>query len=99
MIATASSAPAIVSTVLMPIMKAATWPVPTAVPVAGANPAARIATAAAPENGASGSSRPPLWASITSSTAATPTGRWNAARKQKIAPPRNSREASCQGST
>jgi hypothetical protein len=93
-IANASAAPATVSTVLIPIMNAATAPASTAAPVAGPKPAVSI-----PEAGASGSSRPPVWASITSTTAAAPAGRWKAARKQAIAAPRSRREPACHGST
>src|SRR3954447_23961746 len=93
-IATSATAPAAVSRVLMPIRNPASEAAETAVPVAGAKPAASIAAEAPNEAGASGTSRPPLCASITSSTAATPAGRWKAARKQAIAAPRSRREAS-----
>ena len=82
----------------MPTMKPATAPAETDAPVAGPKPAVSIATDAAAEAGASGSRRPPLWATMTSSTAAAPAGRWKAARKQAIAAARSAREPACQGS-
>src|SRR4051794_35780808 len=63
MTATASTAPAIVSIVLMPTMKPATAPAETAAPVAGPKPAVSMPTEAAAEAGArgggAGGRRPP----------------------------------------
>ena len=67
-IASASTVPASVSTVLVPTKKAASCAAGTALPVTGPNVAASIATPAPTEAGAKGRSAPLPWANITSST-------------------------------
>ena len=95
----ASTVPTTVSAVLVPTKKAATWAAGTADPVTGSNVAASIAAPAPTEAGAKGTRRAPPWVSMTSSTMAGVTGSPKAARKQASAAARQTRLASCQGST
>jgi len=91
--------PTIVSTVLVPMKKAARRSGETALPVTGPKLAASSATLAPTEAGANGTSLPPPWASATSRIAASETGTPKAARKQPSEQSRQARLASCQGST
>jgi hypothetical protein len=94
-----SASPTTVRTVLVPTKNAASAPVETCVPVTGAKLAASMPTLAAAEAGASGTSRPPAWATMTSRMASGVAGSPKAARKQPSAAARARRLVSCHGST
>jgi len=94
-----STVPTMVSAVLVPTKKAASWEAGTAVPVTGSKLAASIAAPAPTAAGAKGTRRAPPWVIITSSTTSGVTGSPKAARKHASAAARHARLASCHGST